>query len=913
MADALSFGSWLKWRRRALDLTQGELASRLGCATVTLQKIELDERRPSKEVAVRLAELLEIPADERPAFLKVARAELAVDRLPLHEDQVASPSTAGTPWRPSPPPLHNLPIPPTPLIGRMREVADAVTLLQRPDVRLLTLTGPGGTGKTRLAVQVATELLAEFADGIRFVALAPIADPARVVPAITEVLGVRETHGQSLVESLQFALQARHLLLVLDNFEQVLPAAVHVADWLAQAPRLKVLVTSRAALHLSGEYEFGVPPLALPDARESALDRLTQYEAVALFIARTQAVKRDFQITPANAPAIAAICARLDGLPLAIELAAARSKVLAPAALLARLEHRLQFLTGGARDLPARQQTIQATIDWSYNLLEVAEQRLFARLAVFSGGWTLEAAEAVCDSAGDDGVPVVDGLQSLVDKSLVRQEVGPEGAMRFRRLETIREYARERLEASGDAEAAHRRHAEYYLALAETAEPALHGAEQRIWLDLLAAEYDNLGAALAWSLGSGGEAELGLRLAAALAEFWKTRGPWSEGRQWLATALAVSRAASGPRLHALLGAATLADVQDDYGQIQTLSVEALQIARALNDRRGIAGALIHLSGTALPGSDSEQAQVRAEEALALSRELNDRAGIARALRALTEILGVAFNDDSGAAPAEERVALWRPVGNPQELAYELRILGNYARFRHDYDRATAALDESLKLLEELGDMPGSALVLDILGGVARDQGDYGRATALLEEGLALLRDTGEKVTHADLLHNLGETALMQGDEARAWELEAEALATFRTLGLKHPISWSLINLGYIAQHQGDYAQAYAFHAESLTIRRDLGVVWGLTAALAGLAGAACGQGRPARAARLFGAAEALHETLPLAPVPAHQLETDRNIAAARAQLDEATWEAAWTEGRAMTLEQAVAYALEGAS
>ena len=497
------------------------------------------------------------------------------------------------------------------------------------------MTGPGGTGKTRLSLQVAAEVVEEFPDGAWFINLAPISDPTLVASAIAQTLRVTETAGTSLVESLQSALRNKSLLLLLDNFEQVLPAAPLVADLLAAAPGIKILVTSRASLGLYGEHDLHVPPLQLPDPKHlPSLDRLSQYEAVRLFIERAQAAKEDFAVTNENAPAVAEICVRLDGLPLAIELAAARVRLLPPRALLQRLSSRLKLLTGGGRNLPARQQTLRGAIDWSYSLLNPAEQTLFARLAVFVGGRTVDAVEAICNAAGDLPIDPLDGVGSLLDKSLLRQEEGPDGEARLVMLETIHEYARERLDVSGEGAALRRQHLAYFLALAEQAEPELRGAAQVAWLHRLETEHENLRAALQWALGTG-EAELAVRLASALAWFWEQRSYLSEGRQWLATALALPHAvAPAVRAKALVGAGLLAFRQGDYAHATSLSEASLARYRELGDQQGMAGALANLGTVATEHRDYARARALLEESLELSRTLEDDEGIARALNHL---------------------------------------------------------------------------------------------------------------------------------------------------------------------------------------------------------------------------------------------------------------------------------------
>ncbi len=445
--------------------------------------------------------------------------------------------------------LHNLPAQPSALLGRESEVAATRALLEQEGARIVTLTGPGGTGKTRLGLQVGAELVEAFTDGVWFVPLAAIADPALVIPAIAQPLGVREIPGEPLLTTLQEYLRNKHALLLLDNFEHLTAAAAAVSALLAACPGVQVLVTSREPLRITGERELPVSPLALPDPRQArglSPGALLDYSAIRLFVERAQAVKPDFTLTEATAADVIAICRRLDGLPLAIELAAARVRILPPSQLLNRLDTRLKVLTGGNRDLPARQQTLRAAIEWSHELLDPGEQALFAHLAVFSGGCTFEAAEAVCGAAGALQLDVLDGLDSLTQKSLLRPEDGADGETRFTMLETIREYGLERLDATGHAETVRRAHADYFVTLAEAAEPQLTGADQVDWLNRLGAEHDNFRSAMGW-LEQGSEIETRLRIAAALWRFWWMRGHLAEGRGWLERALAeASQSAAHP-------------------------------------------------------------------------------------------------------------------------------------------------------------------------------------------------------------------------------------------------------------------------------------------------------------------------------------------------------------------------------
>jgi predicted ATPase/class 3 adenylate cyclase/Tfp pilus assembly protein PilF len=728
---------------------------------------------------------------------------------------------------------NNLPLQPTPLVGREKEASEVCDLVRGDETRLLTLTGPGGTGKTRLALQAAADLLEDFPDGTFFAPLATLTEAELFLPAVAETLGVRETGDQQLVESLKDYLSKRKLLLLLDNFEQILGAAPAVKELLAAAPGLKVLATSRAPLGLYGEHEFPVPPLTLPDLkRPPPLERMTQYEAVGLFVERAQAVKPGFTITNESAPAVAEICVRLDGLPLAIELAAARIKMLPPKAMLQRLTSRLKLLTGGARDLPERQRTLRATIEWSHALLDEGEQLLFARLAVFSGGRTLEAIEAICDADGDLPVEAFDGISSLLDKSLLGQEEGPGGEPRFVMLETVHEFAREKLQGSGEAEQIKLAHAQYFLTLAEEAHPELLGANQLQWLEKLEAEHDNMRAALSWALERK-EAEVALRLGGALWWFWSVRGYYSEGRRWLEEGQAMEgRGSPESRAMALAGAGALASQQGDFDRAQEASEEGLELLEH-EAREASEAKLCLLAGlgwVALQREEHGQAKQLFEEGLALSREMSD--------------------------------TWW--------LASSLLDLALVSNSRGDSERATELYEESMDLFRERGDKQNLAFCLNNLGMVAYSQGDLGRATQLTEEGVALFRELGARGDVAIGLYNLGWVALLQDDLGRAAELYRESLS----------LSWET-GLNPLVQM-----------------------------ALEGFACVAGAKGEAQRAARLWGAAQALHEAKGILRDTDFLAEANTRISAVRSGMGEKAWEEAWCKGRAMTLDEAVSYALE---
>jgi len=591
---------------------------------------------------------------------------------------------------------NNLPMQPTPLVGREREVAEVADRVRSEGMRLLTLTGPGGTGKTRLALQAAADLLEEFDDGVFFVALATITDPELVPSTIAGPLGVKESAEQPLTEGLKGYLREKELLLILDNFEQVLEGAPVVGELVAACPKLKVLATSRIPLRLYGEQEYAVPPLALPDPRVlPPVEVLTQYEAVRLFVERARAVKAEFSVTNENAPAIAEICARLDGLPLAIELAGARVRILPPQKMLERLSNRLKLLKGGARDLPTRQQTLRGAMDWSHDLLEEEEKTLFGRLSVFSGGRTLEAIEEICDPEGD--LDALEGVESLVEKSLLRQEEGPEDEPRFVMLETVHEYAREKLEESGETEEIKRAHAEYFLALAEEAEPELVGPDQVEWMDRLETEHDNLRAALSWALGSG-RIETALRLGGALEWFWKVRGHFVEGGRWLEETLSADEGVPDlVRAKALCSAGYLAYIQADFERARRLLQESLALYRELGDEEGTARSLLYLGWIDI--EDIERARRLLEESLEINRRVGSKRELAMVLHALATMTVETGEQERIRALFEESEALYRESGDIQGLSGSLGTQGWAALQEGDTGRAR-------KLVVEVWSCPG---------------------------------------------------------------------------------------------------------------------------------------------------------------------------------------------------------------
>lgn len=758
----------------------------------------------------------------------------------------AAAATPASPPPPAPPPAaaqeasRHLPSESTPLVGREQEVAAVRTLLQREQVRLVTLVGPPGTGKTRLGLRVAAGMADQFEQGVFFVALAPIGDAGLVAPTIAQVLGVKEEAGQALPETLKHFLRDKRLLLLLDNFEQVTAAAPLVSELLAAAPQLKVLVTSRAVLNLSAEHEFVVPPLPLPDLHQlPSVERLAQSPAVALFVQRAQAVKPDFRLTEANAPAVAELCTLLDGLPLAIELAAARTKLFSPQEMLTRLESRFQWLTSGAQDLPVHQQTLQRTLDWSYNLLEMGEQTLLRRLGVFVGGCSMAAIERVCQGAGDLPMDLLAGIASLLDKSLLQRQEASQGEPRFLMLETVREYAREKLSETDEAETVRDRHLDYFVQFAELVDENLQGRAQTVWQKRMAAEQDNLRTALEWGLSR--HPDSALRIAGAANLFWTAGGYSAEGFGW--TQRALQRVETMP-------------------QPTGISAEQRRAARA-RALRGLARLYLSLG-------DNASAKRAVEESVALYRQSQDRRGLSFALVV---------------------------------LAYPLEFLGERVQ-------AEAALRESNEIARAEGDVYLICRSLNMLARVIVDlHQDLELSRRYVEESLRLAKQAGLRNQEAQAWEILGIIAMHAGDHDAARAHFQESVRAYQDVGATFNVLLEKSNLAHMERRLRNYESALAYYRETIVAFREIAQMGAVAHQLECFGFIALAQGQSERALQLLGAASALRQKVGTPMTPDEQRYFDERLNELRQIMDAAKFDSLWAQGRGLTMEAAIAYAL----
>ena len=880
-SNTYRFGPWLKSLRKSLDFTQHMLAQRVGCTVATIRKIEADKLRPSSALAYRIADVLLIGREAQPAFVQFARVRSEQPSLHTSQSVMPFPSVHAH--------LYKIPTLPTLLLGRDQECTDIQASFARDDVRLITVAGPPGIGKTHLTLQVAHEIQASFIDGAVLVQLMPLRDADLVIPAIARALDIYDTGKQPLLDTLISFLVEKHMLLVLDNFEHLISAASQLSHLLRYAPFVKMLVTSRTKLSVQGENEYSVAPLSVPDVQQgSGVEDLSNYASIELFVQRAQAINPDFALTEENASAIAAICARLDGVPLAIELAATRIKLLSPQALLRRLHQRLHLLTSDIVDGPHHHKTLRGAIAWSYDLLSPEQQALFCVLGLFSGGCRVESLAAVVDretflfkSAGQDtshqynhDVGLLNDLETLINHHLIQQVIDFDEESRFDMLETIREYAIEQLEESGDIIRWQYRHAHYYLSLAETASTHLNGPDQAWWLDYLEVEHDNMRAALRWSQSLVGDANVGVRLATALSEFWYVRGYVGEGLQWFETVL---------------------EHKDN------LDIEIWLIGTTY------CGHLTRLKG------DYLSATQLAEHSRGWAEQLQHTDSLARSLH----ILGwgaIAQHDYSQAyAYFTDSLQYFRMLNHQHQITNVLYSLGYTASQTGDIEKAEQFFEEDLSISRMYNDSRGTVRALAGLGMIAIDQHNGARAQTLLTEALTLARSLNYQVAVAGLLNYLGEVARTQGLYDEAMTYYAEAFEVMRRTGNIWNVALILHNRGHIALRQQMSIQAAGYFIESLDIQQGLGNTSGIVICLVGLAGVATQQGHYQQAAWLLGAATFQFDKSEMFVAEVDRTEYNHIVNQTRIHLDQSIFDSAWSAGYAMAWDQVMVEARDVAS
>ena len=865
----VTFGEWLKRRRGALGLTQEQLAQQVGCSTIAIRKIEAEERRPSAQIVGRLAEIFNISPNERLDFLRFARGDWQAAPTMVTED---------APWRASGVlPRSNFPASTTSLVGREQEVAAVREYLSDASARLVTLIGPPGIGKTRLSLEVARQASHDFPDGIFFVALAPLDDPTLAAPTIVQTLGFVEMKRRPAIERLKDGIGDKQMLLVLDNVEHIIEGTASlVSDLLITCPRLKILTTSREALRVSGEWLYPVPALNTPatsQLQSMDIEGVSQFAALTLFAERARAVRSDFLLNAGNIQAVAAICAQLDGLPLAIELIAARIRLMSPQALLAHLSSQFILSVDGMRAVSARHKTLHNAIGWSHDLLSADEQRLFARLSVFTGGFTLDATESIF-SRTSTNITVTDLITSLLDKSLLQRTFDARGEPRFNMLVTIQQFALDRLRRM-DGEADVRDwHLAYFLDLAEEADKEMHGPRQVEWVDRLESEHDNFRAALERCV-SNQNTETALRLLGALSWLWFVRDHFSEIRSWFDKIRALPQITAHPALYARLlnHVGHQSWLSGDFREARSVLNEsqAIWLKLGVDGERGLAEALAYLGMVAYSSEgDHNTAQSLFAQSLEHYQKHGDQWGMAFVMFNLGIVAGERNDDASALSLLEQSLDLFRQLGDAWGMARSSQWVGQLFLKQGNYEKARQFFDQHLMIDEGLHFKQGAVIALCDLGDLSRHQGDYEQAEQFYEKGLAISREYGLK---AD------------------WAL-------------------ALYFLGLVALHRDDYALAAQHFTGYFELARTIYEKISACDLLTGLAAVAGGTNQPERAAKLRGAAQALFATTDYRFPPFDRAEFDRHIQIARDQLGEAAFEAIAAEGRAMTLEQAIAYTLE---
>ncbi len=845
MSGESTFGGWIRQRRNELGITQEELSNQLGFSLALLRKLESSERRPSGQIVALLAEYFRIPADERDAFITFARIGGTES---IYADDLTS-GTSGSPWRRVYFHQTNLPTMLTPIIGRQRELALALGYFRQPKMRLLTITGTPGIGKTRIALEVAANLVEAFEDGVFFIDLTSVIDPDLVIPTIAQTLGLKE-RGKELFEMVLLDyIRERRMLLFLDNFEQVLDAATSITRLLEASPWLKVMITSREALQVRGERRFNIPPLAVPDINEfESLEALEAYPSVELFLESARAVMADFELNRENAGEVAAICIKLEGVPLAIELAAARIRYFSPKELYSALDSRLRLLTGGARDLPTRHRTLRNAIEWSYDLLNENEQRLFRFAGIFAGGLTDEALGWLGKKQPAPTVLIFDTLLALNEKNLILTEnkIAKSGAVRFRLLESIREFAVEQLEKHGEITEARSGHADYYLELAERAEQHFTGtqypgwgADQIAWVNRQKADFDNMRLGLDWyqlQVEAQDKAnnllnlQKGLRLATALRRVWFERGHFTEGVQWL---------------------------------MSFLSKVPKPLPTNLPELRAIYAKAIAIVGRISP-----------------------------------------VNETPGTIPPllEESLSIATELGDKQLIALVLLISGVVALNQADYEKAYYFQKECLKLYRELDNQWGAAAVLQDIGVANLKQGNISLARPMLEESLQLFRGVGEYVGVISVLNNLAHVAYYQKKYGEARTFWQESQQWSRDSGYTNMLGYLETMLGWVALGEGNQQEASELFKKGLQLGQTTRSLETIYSGLGGLGVLAQAQHHTEKAAFLFGAADTLGKSANIVLFPLKKVELDLEIALARAQLSAEKWNEMWARGYEMAFE-----------